>query len=359
MTGDNKLSIIIPTFNERDNIVPLVERIHQALGGNYNILFVDDNSRDGTAEQISALAGKYPLRLMVRRDKRGLASAVVDGLETVPNGVVAVMDADLQHPPEIIPALVGAVSNGADMAIASRYVKGGGCKGWTLTRRIISKVAVALAHVLLPATRQVKDPMSGYFMFRRQSVDRAVLQPSGYKILLEILVKGDFRTVSEVPYTFETRSRGESKLKMRTQVDYLKHILSLMRATGELARFIKFGLVGLSGVGVNEGMLWLLNFRVGLPLAFSSAIAVEVSILTNFTLNNFYTFADRGLPGLKSAFGRLGKFNLISLAGLGLNVGTLLLLNHLFGIPPLIANLFGIALASLWNYAWNQWWTWK
>ena len=248
---DKTVSLIIPTYNERDNIIPLVERIHHALSSyDYRILFIDDDSSDGTAELATGLSPKYPVDVIVRKDQRGLASAVVDGLKHVTGGIVGVMDADLQHPPEILPDLLKEIEGGADIAIASRYVKGGACPEWGLVRRIISKGAISLAHILLPATRQIKDPMSGFFMFTRQAIADADLKPTGYKILLELLMQERLHNAVEVPYTFKTRSRGESKLNVRQQIDYLKHIYSLMRRTGELRRLIKFCLVGGGGVGV-------------------------------------------------------------------------------------------------------------
>jgi dolichol-phosphate mannosyltransferase len=354
------ISLIIPTYNERDNIIPLVERLHRALSRHsYEIVFIDDNSADGTAELAGSLSGKYPVKVVVRKNKRGLASAVVDGLSQVSGEVIAVMDADLQHPPEVITDLLNEIENGADIVVASRYVEGGGCQGWSLSRRLISKGAIFLAHLLLPATRRVSDPMSGFFMFNKGVVQDAELKPTGYKILLEILMLGKFQNVAEVPYTFITRERGKSKLNARQQVDYLKHIFSLMKRTGELARFIKFCLVGASGVGVNMGLLWLLTEVGGLFYLLSAAISIETSIITNFLLNNYFTFADRRRPGIKSLLQLLLKFNLVSLAGLGINLGILWLLTEALGIFYLLSNLVGIAAATLWNYLVNNWWTWR
>jgi len=354
------ISIIIPTYNERDNIIPLVERIDQALSNyDYEIVFVDDSSRDGTAELAVALSPKYPVKVMVRQNKRGLASAVVDGLKQATGQIVGVMDADLQHPPEVIPDLLRAIKGGADIAVASRYIKGGGCQGWGLARRIISKGAIILAHLLLPSTRRVRDPMSGFFMFNRQVLAHADLRPTGFKILLEILMEGEFRNMAEVPYTFSVRSGGESKLNARQQVDYLKHIYSLMKRKGELTRFLKFCAVGLSGVLVNMGLLWLLTEIAGLFYLLSAAISIETSIISNFVLNDYFTFRDRRSPQVKSFLSRLLKFNLVSLAGLGLNMGVLWLLTEVFGIYYLLSNLCGIAVATLWNYLVNTWWTWK
>ena len=354
------ISIIIPTYNERDNVIPLVERIHHALHSyEYEAVFIDDNSGDGTAEVARALSARYPVKVIVRQNKRGLASAVVDGLRHATGQIVGVIDADLQHPPEVIPDLLREIESGADIVIASRYVKEGGCQGWGLIRRIISKGAIVLAHLLLPSSRPVKDPMSGFFMFNRQVITHANLKPTGYKILLEILMEGEFQGVAEVPYTFRTRSRGESKLNARQQIDYLKHIYSLMQRKGELRRFLKFCAVGLSGVLVNMGLLWLLTEMVGFPYLVSAAFSIETSVISNFVLNDYFTFPDRRLPKAKSFLNRLLKFNLVSLAGLAINMGILWLFTEAFGIYYLLSNLCGIAAATLWNYLVNTWWTWK
>jgi dolichol-phosphate mannosyltransferase len=325
----------------------------------YEVVFVDDNSKDGTADLINSLAVKYPVRVLVRKDERGLATAVIHGITHGDGGIVVVMDADLQHPPEVIPELINKTEAGADIVIGSRYVAGGGMKGWGLTRRIISKGAIILAHLLLPTTRVVKDPMSGFFAFKRTGISQARLTPRGYKILLEILMEGEFRNPAEVPYMFANRSGGESKLNARQQIEYLKHLFSLMWRKGELLRFFKFCLVGASGVGVNTGLLWLFTERVGLPYLGSSAIAIETSIITNFILNNYFTFRQRNQPGTRAFFIRLGKFNVVSLAGLGINLGILGLFTEVFGVYYLLSNLIGIVVAFLWNYLVNTWWTWK
>jgi dolichol-phosphate mannosyltransferase len=357
-TGSPEISIIVPTYNEHDNIVPLVQRIHQSLQGHsFEIVFVDDNSRDGTADLIRNMSAPCPIRLMVRTDKRGLGSAVVDGIGLAGAPVIAVMDADLQHPPEVLPALFRAVQDGVDIAIASRYVAGGGCEGWSLLRRVISKGAVILAHILLPAVRRVNDPMSGFFMFRRRSIDVNKLKPTGFKILLEMLVVGGARKTAEVPYIFQTRTKGESKLSSRQQIDYLKHLASLFYRSRELWRFVKFCLVGLSGVGVNLGILWLLVEKAVLDEVLSSAIAIEISIITNFLLNNYFTFRDKRQTG--SFFPRLVKFNIVSLAGAAINLGLFWFFTSALDVYYILAQVFGIIVATLWNYFLNTIWTWR
>ena len=354
------ISVIIPTYNEKDNIAMLLEKLHSVLFSyNYEIIFIDDNSRDGTAEFASDLARKYPVKVIIRKNKRGLASAVVDGLTYVNNEIIVVMDADLQHPPAIIPALLRGLEDGADIVIASRYVKGGACQGWGRTRKIMSKGAIFLAHLSLPSIGHVSDPVSGFFVLNRHVIDRAVLKPIGFKILLEILIEGQFQRIAEVPYTFRDRSGGESKLGARQQMDYLKHIYSLMRRAGEPLRFLKFCLVGLSGVLINIGLLWSLTEFAGLFYLFSAAISIETAIVSNFTLNNYFTFRDRRSTGIKSFLNRLTKFNLVSLVGLGINLGIIWLLTEVLGIYYLLSNLCGIAIATLWNYLANSRWTWK
>jgi len=357
---EEKISIIIPTYNEKDNITPLLSRVAQALSGyDYEILIVDDGSKDGTIELASELAFKYPVKVIVRRGERGLATAVVHGLKSAAGQIIGVMDADLQHPPEVIPDLIKAIQDGADMVVASRYIPGGGCPNWGLSRRIISRVALMISHLLLPSTRQVKDPLAGFFMFRRQNVDPAKLKPIGYKISLEVMLTGRFHRIVAVPYIFEDRSAGQSKLNPGQQLDYLKHLFSLMARTGELGMLIKFMLVGLSGVVVNVGVYWLLTRFGGLAAYDYLAvfIGIEVSIITNFILNDTFTFAGRRRGN--SFMGRLLKFNLICLAGAAIQWGLFMLFTRVFGVYDLLSNFIGIVVAFLWNYFVNRNWTWR
>ncbi len=354
------ISLIIPTYNEKDNIIPLVERIHRALSGyNYEIVLVDDNSKDGTIAIAEGLAPRYPVKVIVRKDERGLATAVAHGLKFTSGNIIGVMDADLQHPPEVLPDLIKAIDAGADMAIGSRYIPGGGCPNWDLTRKIISKVALKLSHLLLPATRKVKDPLAGFFMFRRECIDAARLKPIGYKISIEVMLLGNFKNIVEVPFVFEERSAGQSKLRPQQQIDYIKHLLSLMARTGELEILIKFIAVGLTGVVVNNGIYWLLT-RFGGMAAYdywAVAIGIEVSIITNFILNDTFTFAKHRAG--QSFMGRLLKFNLICLTGALIQEGVFLLFTRVFGVYDLLSNFIGIVAAFLWNYFVNRKWTWK
>jgi len=219
-----KISVVVPTYQEKQNIKPLIERVGAALAGqDYEILVVDDNSPDGTAESAASLANSYPVRVIKREGVRGLGTAILEGFGNARGDMMGVIDADLQHPPEALPELVAAIENGADVAIASRYVRGGRIEGWPFLRRLVSKGAILLAR---PLTK-VRDPMSGYFMLTRGAVEGKGFSSQGYKLLLEILVKGSYRRVKEVPYTFGSRHAGKSKLNSAEYVRYLGLLFNL------------------------------------------------------------------------------------------------------------------------------------
>ena len=202
--------------------------------------------------------------------------------------------------------------------------------------------------------------MSGFFHVQTGGHGPDIeFKPIGYKILLEMLVMGKFQNVVEVPFIFEDRSSGRSKMKARQQLDYLKHIFSLMRRNGEHLRFLKFIGVGLSGVVVNEGILWLLTEFARVPYYLSSLVGIEASIISNFILNDYFTFADRRTGKSRSFISRLLKFNLTCAAGAGIQYGLLLLFTSVFGVPYLISNFIGIVVAFIWNYTLSLVWTWK
>lgn len=230
------VSIIVPTFRENANITPLVQGIEEAIKGvrgGAEMVIVDDNSRDGTEETVARL-GKNWVRLIIRREERGLASAVLEGFRQARGDILLVMDADLSHPPSAIPALVEAIRNGADMSIGSRYVPGGSIDGdWSFMRRLNSSAATLLARPLTNA----KDPMSGFFALHRDTFARGRdLRAMGYKIGLEVLVKCGCSDVREVPIRFSDRRAGESKLSLRIQLEYVRQVvrLALCKITGQV-----------------------------------------------------------------------------------------------------------------------------
>jgi dolichol-phosphate mannosyltransferase len=225
------LSVIVPTYNEAENIGELIERVEASLKGlDFEVIVVDDSSPDGTAEIAEELGKAYGNVKVVRRPRRmGLASAILDGMKVAKYELVAVMDADLQHPPELLPKLLEEARKGYDVVVASRYVEGGGVEEWSLWRRLVSRGATLLAHALLPRTRKVRDPLSGFLLFKKGVVEGVQLNPIGYKLLLEVLVKGRYGSVAEVPYAFKARRRGRSKLGLREVFDYVVFLFKLRR----------------------------------------------------------------------------------------------------------------------------------
>ncbi|MBI2140934.1 polyprenol monophosphomannose synthase [Candidatus Woesearchaeota archaeon] len=221
-----EVSIVIPTFNERGNIEKLVPEIFRSCSGlnaDIEVVIVDDNSPDGTGGVAEGLAKKYNVKVIHRTGKLGLASAVIKGFEESKSKILGAMDADRSHPAEVLPRLITPLLNGkADIAVGSRYVKGGGVEVWPFHRRIVSKVATLLAKPLTP----VKDTMSGLFFLRKGVIDGISLNAKGYKIGLEVLVKGNYRKVCEVPYVFRNRFYGKSKLTFTEYINYLRNLLA-------------------------------------------------------------------------------------------------------------------------------------
>ncbi|WP_297488169.1 glycosyltransferase family 2 protein [Thermococcus sp.] len=352
-----KVSVIIPTYNERENLGELFRRISEALSGagyGFEIIVVDDDSPDRTWEYAMELGMEYPVKVIRRRNEKGLSSAVIRGFKEASGEVLVVMDADLQHPPEKIPELVEAIENGADVAIASRYVPGGEVKNWYWYRKLISKGAIMLGRLALPKIRSVKDPMSGFFALRREVVEGVELNPIGFKILMEILVKARYKKVVEVPFTFGLRRAGESKLGGKTMVAYLKHVYRLMHWSGELDRLIKFSIVGTSGVFVNEGFLWLFVSWLGMSKYIANIPATELAILNNFTWNDLWTFRDLRKSPL---WRRLFSFHVAALTGAFVQWVIYAPLVYL-GVNYLLANLVGIGASFIVRFLFNRNVTW-
>jgi dolichol-phosphate mannosyltransferase len=307
-----------------------------------------------------------------RQDERGLSSAVIRGWQVGRGKILGVIDADLQHPPEILLELLTALTQGADLAVASRHVTGGGVSEWSLIRRVLSRGAQTVGLLLLPGVvGRVSDPMSGYFMVQRRAIAGPMLNPKGYKILLEVLGRGSIDTIAEVGYVFQERLEGASKVTWRQYIDYIHHLLRL-RVGGRLSqlhqrfpiqRFVRFGLVGLSGVVVDMVILYLLHSTLGLPLTRSKIVAAEVAILNNFIWNDAWTFADVSMlqQGWRARLQRLLKFNAICLGGLVLNV---LMLNVIYNLVfgqrwAYAANLVAIAIVTFWNFWLNLKLSWR
>jgi dolichol-phosphate mannosyltransferase len=363
------LSVIVPTFREAKNIEEMVRRLTQLLDpafpGKYEIIVVDDNSPDGTWELAQQLTAGYPsLRVMRRENERGLSSAVIRGWQAARGDILAVIDADLQHPPEVTLDLCKIMERGADMAVATRYVEGGGVSDWSIFRRFISRGAQLIGLVILPGVvGRVTDPMSGYFMVRRTAIQGVELHPLGYKILIEVLGRGQCRWIGEAPYVFRERDQGESKVTRKVYLDYLRHLLRLRFAALPISRFMRFAVVGCSGVVVDMGLLFLLSdpSMLGWGLTRSKLIASEFAILNNFIWNDSWTFGDISArqTSAKDRLRRFGKFQLICLAGLVLNTVLLNLQFNLLGMNRYVANAVAIVVVTAWNFWLNLKLSWR
>jgi len=369
-------SLIIPTYNEGQNISRIVQQLttllEQTIPSAYELIVVDDNSPDRTWEIAQQLTAQYPqLRVMRRQTERGLSTAVIRGWQAARGEILGVIDGDLQHPPDVLLQLLQAIQS-ADLAVASRHVEGGGVSEWSPTRRFLSRGAQVIGLLILPnVVGRVSDPMSGYFLVRRSAIAGQLLNPLGYKILLEVLARGQIQQVAEVGYVFQERKQGASKVTWRQYLDYLLHLAKLrsrgritrLRHKYQLQRFLRFGLVGLSGVFIDMAMLYLLSdpTALGWGLTRSKIIASEVAAINNFLWNDRWTFGDIASrqTGWRKRLKRFLKFNLICLVGIALNVILLnLLFNHL-GLNRYLANLIAIAVVTLWNFWLNLKLSWR
>jgi dolichol-phosphate mannosyltransferase len=358
-------SLVIPTFNESKNIgvlIPrLVELFEPVLGADrFELVVVDDDSPDLTWQSAAELAATYPVvRVLRRQGERGLSSAVIRGWQVARGDVIGVMDADLQHPPEINLQLLREIEKGADLAAGSRHVEGGGVSDWSLIRRILSRGAEFIGLIILPGVlSRVSDPMSGYFMLRRSAISNIVLDPLGYKILIEVVARGRMRWIGEVGYVFRERTEGESKVTWRLYIEYLRHLLKLRWATLPESRLFRFCVVGASGVLVDMSLLYVLSdpSMFALGLTRSKIIAAEAALTWNFLINDIWTFRDSALqkPGLQAKLRRFIAFNIICSLGIALNV---LLLNLLFNyahVNRYVANGIAILIVTGWNFWLNQ-----
>ena len=362
-----RLSLIVPTYDESRNLEELLRQLTAVLephlAGEYEILVVDDDSPDGTWAVAMRLAERWPaVRVMRRRSEKGLSTAVIRGWQAARGEVLAVIDADLQHPPEVLIRLWEAMKAGADLAVASRHVQGGGVSDWSALRRALSRGAQLLGLAVLPSVvGRVSDPMSGYFMVRRSAIAGAELSPLGYKILIEVLGRVRIRTVSEVGYVFRERLAGESKVTARLYVDYLRHLVRLRLATLP-ARFPRFAAVGLSGVAVDMALLFLLSDprALGWGLTQGKVLAAEAAIVNNFIWNDAWTFRDiaRQLGGGGARLKRFARFNLICAMGLALSVLLLALQVDVLHLNRYFANAVAIATVTAWNFWMNKTFSW-
>lgn len=352
------LSIIVPTYNEGANVRKLTEKITRTLHGQlaaYEILFVDD-STDDTPRQLERLADEYPqVRYIHRIAERGLASAVVLGFRRSRGDIIIVMDADLQHPPELLPVIVKRLA-AADIVIPSRFISGGSDGGLSRLRKLVSWTARSIGRLFIRRLRVISDCTGGYFGVHRRVLAGADLQPVGWKILMEVLVKGNYHSVHEIPYPFAPRDAGASKMTWRDQRDYLRHVVRLSRHNPEDSRFFAFCLVGAAGVVVNLLCLKLFLDLFGLNVAAASTMASLTAMIHNYLWNDNVTWRQRKTHPSRHWF-RFTQFAIVSALGIGITA----ILAHTFHINswnPFWGQLAGITLATWWNFVANDRWTW-
>ena len=347
-----RLSIIVPTYCEAENLPILIPQISEVLASadiDAEIIVADDNSPDGTKEVIAELVELYPVRLLTRTENRGLSPAVIDGMKIAQGEVLLVMDADLSHPPEKIPELYEAIQNtNADFVIGSRYVAGGTtAEDWGLFRWVNSKVATLMARPFTSA----KDPMAGFFALRRSDFKNALekLNPVGYKIGLELIVKCDCKNVAEVPIDFADRLKGESKLTLKEQINYLKHIKLLFDFRYQnWAYLVQFLIVGASGMVIDLASFALL--LKGLGLSAARGLAIWIAMTWNFFLNRNVTFS---YARQESAFKQYWGFCASCSLGAAVNWGASLILCQsvaYFNQHEILAGMVGVIAGTAFNF---------
>lgn len=362
-----KITVILPTYNEKDNIAPMIEALQEQfrkVPRDMSILVVDDNSPDGTAAIVRSEAEKASNIFLITGQKQGLGAAYVRGMKYAINelhaDVVMEMDADFSHNPEDVPRLIQAIDQGADFVIGSRYVPGGKIPGdWSFLRRMNSKWGNVFARYVAGMYR-VRDCTAGFRAIRAsviKKIDLDALKVRGYAFQISLLHEAivNHAVVREIPVEFVDRKRGQTKLGLSDIIEFMLNawLIRLERSK----TFLKFAVVGTSGVAVNLLSFTLLMYA-GVSKFIASPIAIEFSIITNFLLNNFWTFSDR--DNNDNIHIRGMKFNIISFVALAVSYSTFLLLSMLNpGGVPQIHQAIGIVPATLVNYFLNSYWTFK
>lgn len=350
------LSIIIPTYNEGENVIIISQEIQSSMNMyDYEIVFVDD-SKDNTVDILNKLKeSNGKIRYYHRNNERGLATAVILGFKMAKGDIIAVMDADLQHNPIILREMINAINNGADIAIPSRFVEGGDDGGLDNVRKFVSYVARKIGQISIKKLRDFSDITSGYFMFRKEVINNCDLDPIGWKILMEILVKGKYDKVVEIPYQFESRKAGESKMSLKEQWNYLRHVARLLLNSPSDIRFILFCMVGVSGVIINL-IIYMVLVNMGFSIISSAIFSALIAMISNFILNDLFTWRDIKKTKLNE---RMSKNFITSIIGIIINVFILNILKLYSQINYIIANTFSIMLSTVWNYFVNKSWTWR
>ena len=356
-----QLSVVVPTFNERDNVTTLFRRLETALAGiAWEVVFVDDNSPDGTWDVVRGLARQDSRVRCIRRiGRRGLSGACIEGILACSAPYAAVIDADLQHDETQLPKMLGLLQGGeADLVVGSRYIEGGSADSFDRQRAGASQLATEVAKRVLRV--KIKDPMSGFFMIRRDRFEQLAPQLStqGFKILLDIVATahGKLRTV-EVPFTFGSRLHGESKLDSMVALDFLGLVLAKLTHDVVSLRFLLFAMVGSLGLVVHLIALYAALKIFRFPFAEAQAFGALCAMTSNFVLNNFLTYRDQRLKGFAILRGLL-LFYLVCSVGLFANVGVAF---SVYDQQPIwwLAGAAGALMGVVWNYAMSGLFVWR
>ncbi len=376
--NQTQVSIIIPTYNESQNILKILKSIGENLLPNVSTeaIVIDDNSPDGTGKIVEDYVtnvkkiANYTIDVIHRTAKKGLSSAILKGVQYAKGDTIIVMDSDFSHPPQIIPRMLDALKKyQCDIVVASRYVKGGNIHGWPLKRKLMSKLATVIAKKGLGV--RITDPMSGFFAFNRAIIKGLKFDAIGYKMLLEILVKTKGATVKEIPYTFTDRKFGSSKVSTSTAIDYIKSVWKLYRydkspqreekrsSVRFLSKAGRFYTVGASGLGVNYLISFL--FASGssdLWYLHANMIGIVVSMTTNFILNKIWTFKDKDFS-TKNTLEQYGKFVGFSSLGALIQLSLVFSLVEIHQITYPLALMLAVFTAAFSNFILNKKWTFK
>jgi dolichol-phosphate mannosyltransferase len=357
-----EITIVLPTFNEVENVEPILKKIDAALPNvAWEVVFVDDNSKDGTPHAIIAAAENRPnVRIVRRIGRRGLSSAVVEGALTSMAPYIAVMDADMQHDETILKEMLSALRAGAaDLVVGTRYTEGGGVGEWSRKRLAASQIATKMARIV--TRTKLSDPMSGFFMITREAFEGVVtrLSGQGFKILLDIVASSEKPLrVAEKAYNFKPRQFGESKLDSLVAIEYLLLLVDKMFGHLVPARFILFAAVGGVGLLVHMAILATCFQALGIRFTASQSTATVLAMTFNFFVNNFLTYHDQRLKGPKQLF--IGLFSFYAVCSLGAvaNVG---IANYMFTnlYSWWLAGVAGVIIGAVWNYAVTSVFTWR
>jgi dolichol-phosphate mannosyltransferase len=355
-----ELSVIVPTYNEKDNILPLISKLCETLNGiDWEVIFVDDDSPDGTAGSVRNIAEKNSnVRILQRIGRRGLSSACVEGMLASSAPYLAVIDGDMQHDETILPDMLHYLKkDDLDIIVGSRYINGGGTGDWDHSRIKKSQFATKISRIIIPSN--LTDPLSGFFMVKRDSFEKIVrnLSSIGFKILIDIFASSPaplrFR---ELPYKFRSRQNGQSKLDISVMWDFVMLLLDKLIGKWIPIRFISFALIGGGGILIHLTIFSVLFHLLNNSFILSQSIATVIAMLSNYILNNILTYQDHKLKGMAWLFGLL-SFSLICSIGAFANVGVA---SYMFKEDAgwALAAMAGIVIGAVWNYAATSVFTW-